>query len=156
MDVITSFFAGQPRALLWGLGGVLGVLTLAVAITTALPVLKPGGDFTNLRQRINSWWVMIALLAAALLLGWIAVLILFVVISFIGLREYLSLAPARREDRLILIVAYLTIPISYVFVATDDYGMYLVFAPVYVFLLLPFLMACVGQPLLRGDHHLRL
>jgi phosphatidate cytidylyltransferase len=150
MDIITGFFAahffvGQPPALIWGLGGVLGVLTLAVAITAALPVMKPGGDFTNLRQRISSWWVMIALLAGALLLGWIAVLILFVVISFIALREFLSLAHIRPEDRLIVLAAYLCIPVSYAFIAIDRYGMYLVFIPVYVFMFLPFAMTWIGQ-----------
>ena len=86
MDAITAFFARQQPAVLWGLGVVLGVLTLAVAITALLPVLKPAGDFTNLRQRISSWWVMIALLAGALLIGWQAVTALFLVISFIALR----------------------------------------------------------------------
>ncbi len=145
MSLILSFLAGQPPALLWGLGGVLGVLTLAVAISAALPVLRPAGDFTNLRQRIGSWWVMIALLAAALLACWGAVTALFAVISFIALREFLSLAPVRREDRLIVLTAYLTVPISYGFIVADIYGFYLVFTPVYVFLFLPFLMACIGQ-----------
>ena len=84
MDAITAFFAGQSPAVLWGLGVVLGVLTLAVAVTAILPALKPAGDFTNLRQRISSWWVMIALLAGALLIGWQAVTALFLVISFIS------------------------------------------------------------------------
>lgn len=145
MDAVQAFFAAQPPALLWGLGGVLGVLTLAVAVSLALPVLKPAGDFTNLRQRIASWWVMIALLAAALLAGWAAVAALFAVISFIALREFLSLAPVRREDRLVVLTAYLTIPVSYGFIVADIYGFYLVFVPVYVFLFLPFLMACMGQ-----------
>lgn len=137
--------AAQPPALLWGLGGVLGVLTVAVAVTAVLPALKPGGDFKNLRQRIGSWWVMIALLAAALLTGWFAVTALFAVISFIALREFLSLARMRPEDRLIMLVAYLTIPVSYGFIVADTYGFYLVFMPVYVFMFLPFLMACIGQ-----------
>jgi phosphatidate cytidylyltransferase len=145
MDVIHAWVSNQPPALLWGLGGVLGVLTLAVAITTALPLLRPGGDFTNLRQRINSWWVMIALLAAALLSGWLAVTLLFAVVSFIALREFLSLAPVRREDRPVMLAAYLTIPISYGFIVANIYGFYLVFTPVYVFLFMPFLMACIGQ-----------
>jgi phosphatidate cytidylyltransferase len=145
MDVIHAWVSSQPPALLWGLGGVLGVLTLAVAITTALPLLRPGGDFTNLRQRINSWWVMIALLAAALLSGWLAVTLLFAVVSFIALREFLSLAPVRREDRPVMLAAYLTIPISYGFIVANIYGFYLVFTPVYVFLFMPFLMACIGQ-----------
>jgi phosphatidate cytidylyltransferase len=145
MDQIQSFFAGQAPALLWGLGGVLGVLTLAVAISALMPVLKPGADHSNLRQRIASWWVMIALIAAALLAGWQATVILFAVISFIALREFLSLAPIRPEDRLIVLVAYLTIPISYGFVWAGTYGFFLVFVPIYMFLIVPFLMACIGQ-----------
>lgn len=145
MDQIRAIFAAQSPALLWGLGGVLAALTIAVAVTALLPRLKPGKDYTNLRERISSWWVMIALLAAALLLGWLAVTLLFAVISFIALREFLSLAPVRREDRPIMAVAYLTIPISYGFIIADTYGFYLVFVPVYVFLALPFLMACIGQ-----------
>jgi phosphatidate cytidylyltransferase len=145
MDEIAQFFAGQPPALLWGLGGVLGALSLAVAVTAALPVLKPAGDYSNLRQRIGSWWVMIALLSGALLLGWPATTALFAVISFVALREFLSLAPIRREDRLIVLTAYLTVPVSYAFIVADTYGFYLVFTPVYVFMFLPFLMACIGQ-----------
>jgi phosphatidate cytidylyltransferase len=71
--------------------------------------------------------------------------ILFAVVSFIALREFLSLAPIRPEDRLIVLVAYLTIPISYAFVWAGTYGFFLVFVPIYVFLLVPFLMACIGQ-----------
>ena len=145
MDAVYAFFGAQPPALLWGLGGVLGVLTLAVGATALLPALKPGGDFTNLRQRISSWWIMIALLAVALLAGWQAMTLLFAAVSFVALREFLSLAPVRREDRLIVLVAYLTIPINYSFIVTDHYGFYLVFVPVYVFLFVPFMMACIGQ-----------
>jgi phosphatidate cytidylyltransferase len=67
------------------------------------------------------------------------------VMSFIALREFLSLARMRPEDRLIVLAAYLTIPVSYGFIAADTYGFYLVFVPVYVFMFLPFAMACIGQ-----------
>ena len=145
MDAITAFFAGQSPAVLWGLGVVLGVLTLAVAVTAILPALKPAGDFTNLRQRIASWWVMIALLAGALLAGWQMFTTLMIAISFIALREFLSLAPVRREDRLIVLAAFVAMGINYLFIVIDDYGLYRVFIPTYVFLIIPFLMACIGQ-----------
>ena len=131
--------------MIWGLGVVLAILTLGAAAAALLPVVRPGKDYTNLRQRVNSWWVMVALLTAALLLGWQATTVLFMVISFIALREFLSLAPSRREDRLIFLGAYLAIPINYGFIALDQYGIYLVFIPVYCFMIVPFLMACLGQ-----------
>ncbi len=131
--------------LIWGLIGVIALLTLGALAAALLPRLRPGRDYTELRQRVNSWWVMVALLAAALALGWQATLVLFAVISFIALREFLSLAPARQEDRLIILGSYLVVPISYGWIAINEYGIYLVFIPVWVFLVTPFLMAMIGQ-----------
>ncbi|HEY1753102.1 MAG TPA: phosphatidate cytidylyltransferase [Caulobacteraceae bacterium] len=130
---------------IWGLAGVLAVLTLGAVAALVLPRLRPGRDYRELRLRVVSWWVMVALLALALALGWQATLALFAVISFIALREFLSIAPARREDRLIILASYLVVPISYAWIAVDQYGIYLVFIPVWVFLVTPFLMAMIGQ-----------
>lgn len=145
LDIITRFLSAQPPALVWGLAGVGAVLALGAAIAGLLTVTRPGKDYTELRQRIGSWVVMIGLLAAALLAGWQATTLLFMVVSFIALREFLSLAPTRREDRLIILAAYLAIPVNYAFVALDIYGIYLVLIPVYAFLITPYLMAVIGQ-----------
>jgi phosphatidate cytidylyltransferase len=40
---------------------------------------------------------MVAMLAGALLLGWQATVVVFALISFMGLREFLSLAPTRKR-----------------------------------------------------------
>jgi phosphatidate cytidylyltransferase len=131
--------------LVWGLAGVLALLTLGAIAAIVLPLVRRGHDYTNLRQRVISWWVMVALLSVALGLGWQATLVLFAVISFIALREFLSLAPAHREDRLIILASYAVVPISYWWIAVNEYGIYLVFIPVWVFLITPFLMAVIGQ-----------
>ena len=140
-----AYLSTQPPSLLWGLGAVVALLTIAAVIAAVLPKLRPGGDFRNLQARINSWWVMVALVAAALIAGWQAVVLLFALISFVALREFLSLAPIRREDRLIVLLAYLAIPISYGAIAIDRYGFYLVIIPTYAFLIGPFVMAIIGQ-----------
>ena len=49
------------------------------------------------------------------------------------------------KDRLVLLFAYLAIPVSYLLIAADIYLFYLVFIPVWAFLTLPFLMAIAGQ-----------
>lgn len=147
---LPPYFAATPfnaiaPALFWGMAGVLGLLALGTLAAIALPVLQPGRDHTNLRQRMASWWVMAALVGAALVFGWPATLGLFAVISFIALREFLSLAPLRREDRLVVLLAYLVIPANYALLAIDRYGIYLVFIPVWAFLVAPFILAAIGQ-----------
>ena len=147
---LPPFFAAMPfhpiaPALIWGTVGVLGLLTLGSLAAFALPHLQPAKDHTNLRQRMTSWWAMAALVGAALLLGWWATLGLFVVISFMALREFLSLAPLRREDRLVIFLAYLVIPANYALLAANRYGIYLVFIPVWAFLVAPFILAAIGQ-----------
>ena len=129
-----------------GLLAVSVFLFLGTAAAILLPRLRAGTGFEDLGPRMVSWWVMIALLTGALALGWRGTALLFAGVSFLALREFLSLAPARREDRLVIGVAYLAIPISYIFIFDNIYLFYLVFIPVYVFLGLPFLMAALGQP----------
>lgn len=148
MDVIqriAAFLTAQPPALMWGLGGIGALLVLGSLVAAVLTVARPKKDYRELRQRMSSWWVMIGLITAALLAGWQATLVLFAVVSFIALREFLSLAPTRREDRLIILACYLAIPVSYAFIAVDIYGIFLVIIPVYAFLILPWLMAVIGQ-----------
>jgi phosphatidate cytidylyltransferase len=142
---LTAWWASQSPQLLWGLAGVLLLLLLGALAALLMPRLKPGRDHSNLQKRVWAWWLMAALLGGALLLGWGAVTLLFTAVSFVALREFVSLAPTRREDRLVLLVVYLAVPASYLLVAIDDYGLYRVLIPVWIFLILPFLMACAGQ-----------
>ncbi|HEX2561602.1 phosphatidate cytidylyltransferase [Phenylobacterium sp.] len=145
IEAISDFWMNRPPALLWGLAGVFTALTLGAIMAAILPRLRPGGDYRNLQLRVNSWWAMAALLSGALLGGWPAMTALFALVSFLALKEFLSLAPTPREDRLLILAAYLTIPVSYAFVAADIYMFYLVFVPVYVFMAVPTAMAMIGQ-----------
>ena len=110
-----------------------------------LPMLRRAKDWSNLRLRVVSWWVMIGLVGAALVAGWQALTVLFAGVSFLALKEFLSLAPTRREDRLVILFAYLTVPVSYGLVAVNSYGVYLVAIPVWFFVTTPFLMVIAGQ-----------
>jgi len=132
--------------------GFLFVLTLLVLGTLAafvLPALQPG-KWSDLGPRMRSWWVMVILVGGALALGWQATAILFALISFLALKEYLTLAPTRKEDRLIVLLAYLSVFVNYglIFVEVlfdDSYQIYLVFIPVYVFLIMAATMAWIGR-----------
>lgn len=145
LALIESSIATTPPPLIIGLAAVVGILILGSVAAWVLPRLRPGGRWSDLGPRMRSWWAIVALVAGALFLGWQATTMLFALISFLALREFLSLAPARREDRLVIALSYVAIPVSYLFVWLHIYMFYLVFIPVWVFLATPFLMAIIGQ-----------
>ena len=106
----------------------------------------PHAVIDNLNARINAWWVMILIIFAAAALGFYGVIGLFFVISFMALREFLSLLYIRRGDHLALAACfYVILPLQYFLVAIDWFSMFTIFIPVYGFLFLPILSALLGD-----------
>jgi len=132
-------------SLLYALGGVFAILVIASIVPTVLRRWRPRGDYTELSQRVRTWWIMACVFALALVVGRVASLVLFGFLSFLALKEYLSLIPTRRADRRALFWAYLAIPVQYVWVGMEWYGMFIIFIPVYVFLFLPMRMMLSGE-----------
>ncbi len=85
-------------------------------------------------------------LGGALLAGWQASTIVFGLISFIALREFLTLAPTRRDDRLVVLFVYSSVLISYWSIWIDNYAYFLVIVPIYVFVLTSVMLSLVGRP----------
>ncbi|MCS6896573.1 MAG: phosphatidate cytidylyltransferase [Nitrospira sp.] len=127
------------------LSGIVGILILASVITALLRHLHPDRSYIELSQRIRSWWIMLGIFAGAMLLSRTASIVLFAFVSFLALKEYFSLIPTRRADRRVLFWAYAAIPIQYYWVQAEWYGMFIIFIPVYLFLLLPMRMVMVGE-----------
>jgi phosphatidate cytidylyltransferase len=73
--------------------------------------------------------------------------LLFGVISFLALREFITLAHTRRSDHRSLILAFfIVLPLQYVLVGFRSFDLFSVFIPVYVFLAIPVLSALAGDP----------
>lgn len=139
----------MPEPLLFGFLGVLALLVLGSIAALVLPMMQ-AGKWVDLGPRMQSWWVIAALVGGALVLGWQATAVLFAFISFLALKEYLTLAPTRKEDRLIVLLAYLSVFLNYGLIFADSlfadsYQIYLVFTPVYVFLVAAAAMAWIGR-----------
>jgi phosphatidate cytidylyltransferase len=99
----------------------------------------------ELRQRLQTWWGLVAILMSVILFQDQWVTILWGVISFFTFREYISLIPLRQADRSALWACFLSIPLQYYWVATQWYGMFIIFIPVYMLLILPLLLINSGQ-----------
>lgn len=124
---------------------IVWVLATLVTALLAGTVLRAGNhllfsrDRAKSRQRLASlgtWWGLYLLLLAALLAGSIGVVLLLVLASFLGVREYSRLSGAKVADRRLWRWATLAIPLQYGFVLAGALGPIWTFIPVWVLFLL--------------------
>ena len=127
------------------LAALFVLLSVATAVLFRLQAKHTQRDYTELKQRIRSWWVIVSIFAFALILNRTVTLVFLGLVSFLALKEYLSLIPTRRADRRVLFWAYLAIPVQFYWIGIEWYGMFIIFIPVYMFLLLPMGMILVGE-----------
>jgi phosphatidate cytidylyltransferase len=138
------------RDLLWLIAGVVVVLVIS---TLAGQVLKRRAatessreTVANLNARIAAWWAMVAVFAVASLTGGIGSIVLFALLSFLALREFVTLSPTARADHRVLTWSFfLVIPVQYLLVGIEWYGLFSILIPVYVFLLLAARLVLAGD-----------
>ena len=130
--------------------GVAAVLVVASVVgfilkQRAVPD-RPHVTIDNLNARIRAWWVMVWVIGVAFLFGKTGVIVLFLFVSFFALREFMSLTYTRRGDHDALATSFfIVLPLQYVLIWFNWYGLYSIFIPVYAFLVLPILSALSGD-----------
>lgn len=134
----------------WLVGGVLALLLIATVIGQwlRLRVKSESGQKTiaNLNARTKAWWFMVAIFTLALATGGLGSVILFGLISFLALREFITLTPTRLGDhRTLFWVFFLITPFQYWLVASNWYGLFVIMIPVYAFLFVPLRCAMAGD-----------
>ncbi len=149
-DTVPITGTGNASDLLLLLGGTFAFLAVATAIAYVLRSRvapdRSNPAIENLIARILAWWTMVVFLGIAFLAGRAGVILLFGFLSFAALREFLTLTTKNRADHWSLLIAFFVVlPFQYYLIWIDWYGLYSVYIPVYVFLLLPIFTA------LRGD-----
>jgi phosphatidate cytidylyltransferase len=133
----------SPFAL--ALGAVWGALLAGSGAVAALAHRRGPGTCAELVARTRTWWWILGLVSAALLLGSGATILLVAAVSFLAFREFHAIVPIRMADRALLALAYLAIPIQYGFIWMGWYGMFAIFVPVYAFIVLAAAAAVLGE-----------
>ena len=106
---------------------------------------REGVDEISTLLRIT--WAMMLGFWVCWISGPMVALTLFGVVSFLGLREFLTLSPTRRGDHRSLVLAFFVVlPAQYWLIASEHFDMFAVFVPVYVFLALPLASALANDP----------
>jgi phosphatidate cytidylyltransferase len=128
-------FPADP-ALLRLLGGVLGLLVLASAIGWMLN--RHVGESNratvdNINARIRAWWVMSLVFMVSVTTGALGSILLFTLISFLALREFVTLAPTRPGDhRALFWCFFVATPLEYFLIWIGWYGLFSILIPVYI------------------------
>jgi phosphatidate cytidylyltransferase len=142
--------ASQDRELWILLAWVTGILVTVSSVTFVLHRVLPEGPVReiadNLALRTKSFWLVFLLFAGALVSGEVLSILLFMGLSLLALREFLTIAPIEPSDHRAMIWTFFVItPLQYFLIGIHWYGFYSVMIPVWAFLFIPTLNAMVGD-----------
>jgi phosphatidate cytidylyltransferase len=137
------------RELLLLISGVIALLAISSIITEVLIRRRPGppsDTLANLRSRVNAWWAMVAVFGGSLALGKNGLFAFYLLLSFLALREFITLSPVPRGDhRTLTWVFFVILPLHYLLAWAPWYGMFTIFIPVYAFIFIPVRSALAGD-----------
>lgn len=148
LDLRTLILLGTVLALLIA-ASVIGRALRRSADTTLNPAMVK-----TFRSRVNAWWTMYAILILGFLVDFafqstVTTVVIFGLVSFWALREYITMTPTRRGDhRTLFWTFFLFTPLQYVLVGIGSYcfELYTTMIPVYASLFIPARIAISGDP----------
>ena len=132
---------------------LFGILT-AVSVYAFVTSLRerPDGD-PRIQERkefngvLQTTWVMATVFWVGWALGETVATVLFGVVAFFALREFITLSPTRQGDHRSLVLAFFVVlPVQFYLVINRNFDLVTVFIPVYVFLAIPVVSALANDP----------
>ena len=131
---------------------VFGLL-LSVSVYAFVMSMKESADDEENRQKLQDFNGLLRtswLMSTVFWLGWAAgetvATVLFGLVAFFALREFITLSPTRQGDHHSLVIAFfIVLPIQFALVITRHFDLVTVFIPVYVFLAIPVVGALAGD-----------
>jgi phosphatidate cytidylyltransferase len=131
-------------------GGVLALLIVATGVGAILSRRYTTGParatVDNVNARIRAWWVMVAIFLVAVGTGLTGSVLLFSFVSFLALREFVTLAhTAHGDHRALFWSFFIATPLQYYLVWTSWYGMFSILIPVYFSIVLAIRTTLAGE-----------
>jgi phosphatidate cytidylyltransferase len=149
MSALRSFSVGEQIALLFVI--LFGALLLAT-MGWFLRSLREMDDPAQRRQArftrdLRVVWIGSTIFWLAWMAGPLGATLLFGTVSFLALREFITLLHTRHGDHRSLIFAFFVVlPAQYALVGGRYFDLFTVFIPVYVFLAVPVISALANDP----------
>ncbi|KLU04390.1 Phosphatidate cytidylyltransferase [Rhodopirellula islandica] len=135
---------------------LIAVILAALAIATLVAFLLGRNDsiavdaavVKRFRAKLRVWWTMVAIFVIGSLIHRIGLVVLFSMVSFWALREFISMTPTRRGDhRTLFWIFFIFTPLQYILIGLGDdyYPFYSIMIPVYASLFIPARAAIAGD-----------
>ena len=151
MNALRSWASTQQVALLFVV--LFGLLSLASIAVFVQPTLREQTDEQVERRTAPSCATCAPLGSARSCSGSpgcpgaVGATLLFGVVSFLALREFITLTHTRRADhRSLLLAFFVVLPLQYVLAGAQSLNLFMVFIPVYIFLAIPVVSALGDDP----------
>ncbi len=137
-------------ALIQLLGGIVGLLVVASMVGGLMRWRIRSGPnrelVDNINARIRAWWIMALVFATSVAIGAVGSIVLFTIISFLALREFVTIAPTRPADhRALFWCFFIVTPLEYLLIWFGWYGLFAILIPVYVSMLVAIRIAVAGD-----------
>ncbi|MFO1217581.1 MAG: phosphatidate cytidylyltransferase [Burkholderiaceae bacterium] len=150
MSALRSLTVDEQVALLFVI--LFGVLVLAsiARFVWSLRELDEAAQARHERVRrdLRALWIGATVFWLAWMSGAVGATLLFGVVSFLALREYITLMHTRRGDhRSLLLAFFVVLPLQFVFAGGRWFDLFTVFIPVYAFIAIPVASALAGDPM---------
>ena len=130
--------------------GLLATVSIYAFVTSLRE--RPEGDprIQGLKEFsgvLQTTWVMATVFWVGWALGETVATVLFGIVAFFALREFITLSPTRQGDHRSLVLAFFVVlPAQFYLVINQNFDLVTVFIPVYVFLALPVVSALANDP----------
>ena len=153
-EFLRSLTATQEVAALFlivfGVLAIVSTVTLLVGFKTRRSAARDEAwqrGLQDFRRLLNTSWGMVVVFWIGWALGEGIATLLFALISFVALREFITLSPTRRGDHRSLILAFFVVlPTQFLLVGTAHFDLFTVFIPVYAFIAMPVVSALANDP----------
>ncbi|MFI4932812.1 MAG: phosphatidate cytidylyltransferase [Burkholderiales bacterium] len=128
--------------------GVLGVALIAWFVMSLRELGEPAQQrHARFARDLRAVWVGAVLFWLAWMSGAVGATLLFGIVSFLALREFITLMHTRRGDhRGLLLAFFVVLPLQFTLAGGRWFDLFTVFIPVYVFLAIPVVSALAGDP----------
>ncbi|MBC8352655.1 MAG: phosphatidate cytidylyltransferase [Planctomycetes bacterium] len=144
MNELASRLGIQP-SLLWAVLAILGSLLFGTVLRAVWLTIAPTERKHDRFDSLKTWWVLVLLLCASVLIGPVAVAGLFAVASCLGLREFLRLTGQPSQRRGAKQLVYAIVPLQFLWVVLGSFELFWVTVPVASLLIIAGSTAAAGK-----------